>query len=136
MKKIFIILLLVLGLTGCNSVAQKYTEPNLINYDEFMSKIDNKDTFTLLMWQTGCAHCEDFEPKLNNVIKKYNINMYSINMANLDDTQYAKMKNKTFISGTPTMVYIKDGVTQSKKLVGDKTESDIIEFFKDFNIIK
>lgn len=136
MKKIFIIILLILGLTGCTNSGSKYTEPSLIKYDEFMTKIENKETFTLLMWQTGCSHCESFEPRLNNVIKKYDIQMYSINLAELSETEYAKVKNKTFISGTPTTVYIKEGKLQPTRLVGDKSEEQIIEFFKNYDIIK
>lgn len=136
MKKIFIMLILVLGLTGCNLNTPKYTEPSSINYNEFMTKIENEETFTLLMWQTGCSHCETFEPTLNNVIKKYNVKMYSINLADLSEIEYAKVKNKTFILGTPTTVYIKEGKVQPTKLVGDKSEEQVISFLQKYDIIK
>lgn len=134
MKKILIVVLLLLTITGCTN--NSYKEPIKIKYDEYIEKINNKETFALLMWQTGCTHCEVFEPKLNKVIEKYKIKMYSIDLSELDDTEYAKIKNKTFISGTPTTVYFKDGITQPLKLVGNKDEDDIIEFFKEYKIIK
>lgn len=163
MKKILMIMILVLGFTGCTITKntdeekkptnneintksgdekgikaneEKNTKSIDINYDEFSVKVKNKETFALLMWQTGCTHCETFEPKLNKVIKKYNIKMYSMDLSKLDEIEYAKMKNKTFINGTPTMVFLKDGITQSTKLVGNKSEEDIIEFFKEYEVIR
>ena len=82
----------------------------------------------LLLWQTGCGHCETFEPILNNVVDYYNIEVYSLNIGTLTDTEYAKLENKTFVTGTPTTVAFKDGITQSKKLIGSKDEQTVIDF--------
>lgn len=135
MKKVGIIILVTLCILCC-ACGSGYTEPVAITYDEFTTKINNKETFTLLMWQTDCGHCESFEPKLNKVIKKYDILINSINLKDLSETEYAKLKNKTFISGTPTIVHIKDGVVQSTKLVGDKSEDNTIDFLKNYEVIK
>lgn len=140
MKKIFIVVTLVIGLffiTGCNNESDKpkYSEPKEITYEEYTTKITNKDTFAILLWQTGCSHCEEFEPTLNKVIKKYDLEVYSMNIVDFDDTEYAKLKNKTFIGGTPTVVYFKDGVTQPEKIVGSESEEDVINFFKKYGYI-
>ena len=77
MKKVLLVLLVMLSLVGCSKGT--YTEPVEIKYDEFQSKIDNKESFVLFMWQTGCSHCEAFEPTLKEVIKEKDILIYSIN---------------------------------------------------------
>ena len=134
MKKILLTLLIMLSIVGCTKGT--YTEPVEIKYDEFQTKIENKETFVLFIWQTGCSHCESFEPTLEEVIKEKDILIYSINLADLTEEEYAKLENKTFIKGTPTIVYVKDGSVQSTKLVGDKSKADLIEFLKNYEIIK
>ena len=144
MKKIIIMLLSVLLITGCTSeekeifknykvkegitINESITEVKSLTYEEYENKIKNKDSFVLLLWQTGCGHCETFEPILNNVVDYYNIEVYSLNIGTLTDTEYAKLENKTFVTGTPTTVAFKDGITQSKKLIGSKDEQTVIDF--------
>ena len=144
MKKIIIMLLSVLLITGCTSeekeifknykvkegitIDESITEVKSLTYEEYENKIKNKDSFVLLLWQTGCGHCETFEPILNNVVDYYNIEVYSLNIGTLTDTEYAKLENKTFVTGTPTTVAFKDGITQSKKLIGSKDEQTVIDF--------
>lgn len=146
MKKIGLIILSIgiLFFTGCgNSLYDKYKAVNKgnyktyqnITYDEYVKKIDDKDTFILFIWQTGCSHCEDFEPKLNEIIKYYGLEIYGLNLKDLDEEQYAKLKNKTFVTGTPATVYFKDGAYESK-LVGDKSEEEIIKFLVDSNYLE
>lgn len=107
-----------------------------LTFTEYNEKIENKDTFVLFLWQTGCSHCEKFEPVLKRVVNKNELEIYTINLAKLGDSEYSKIQNKTFIKGTPATVYIKDGVTQSTKLVGNKPETQIIDFFKEYKIIE
>jgi predicted bacteriocin transport accessory protein len=106
-----------------------------LTYDEYSKKIENKDSFVILLWQTGCSHCEEFEPKLNKIISHYNLDIYGLNLADLTQEQYAKVKNKTFIQGTPTMVYIKEG-RNSQKLVGSKDDEEVLEFLSDIGYLK
>jgi len=138
MKKVIVILTILLCITGCglSSDKDKYTKTIDISYEKYLKKIENKDEFVLLLWQTGCSHCETFEPKLEEVIREYNVKIYSINLANLTNVEYAKIKNKTFINGTPTTVYIKNGVTDVNKIIGDKDEDSIVKFLKNINYIK
>lgn len=144
MKKAIIMLLAILLITGCaekeNNIFKSYKvvegisvndtvkEPISLTYSEYQNKIQNKDSFVLLLWQTGCGHCETFEPILNRVIDYYDLEIYSLNIATLTDEEYSKLQNKTFVTGTPTTVVFKDGVTQSKKLIGSKDEQTVIDF--------
>ena len=129
MKKLLCLCLIaMLLLTGCIN-GEKYTTTNPISYEEYKEKIDNKESFALLIWRTGCVHCETFEPKLDAVISKYNVKVYSLDISDLSDTEYQKLKNKTFVSGTPTTVIFEKGKTKDK-IVGDKDEEYIIKLFK------
>ena len=147
MKKIILMLISLLIITGCdNSVFKKYEVVNKssekhtttieLTYDEYEAKIKNKDSFVLLMWQTGCSHCISFEPTLNKIISYYNLEIYSINLKNVSDYEYSKIENKTYITGTPTTVVFKDGVTQTKKLIGDRDTETVLEFLTRYNYLK
>lgn len=141
MKKLMLCImscLVLFNLTGCGVSSKyqvtkehrtetKYKETKEITYEEYEQKISNNETFILLLWQTGCSHCETFEPKLNKIIKQYNLEIFSLNLHDLSDKEYSTIKNKTFVSGTPTTVFIQDGKYVSK-VVGDKDEEDIISF--------
>ena len=129
MKKLlslFVVTIICITLTGCT---------RSITYSTFKKNIKNKESMIVEVVQTGCSHCEAFEPKLNKIISYFNLNIYGLNLAELSEEEYAKVKNKTFISGTPTMVYIKEG-RNSQKLVGDKDESEILEFLTKIGYLK
>ena len=42
-----------------------------IKYTSVMEKVENKESFVLLLSQTTCSHCMEFKPKLAEVAKKY-----------------------------------------------------------------
>lgn len=152
MKKIVFMLLTIILVIGCTrkekelfdsykvtdnaKVNDSISEVISITYDEYQNKISNKESFVLLLWQTGCGHCETFEPILNKVVDYYNIEVYSMNIGLLSDEQYSILKNKTFITGTPTTVVFKEGVTQSKKLIGSKDEQTIIDFLVRYDYLE
>lgn len=147
MKKIIpIIIISLLLLTGCtnkkyeltsqgNKSDNVYEETVELTYDQYKEKISNNESFIVLLYQTGCSHCESFEPKVNKIIKEYNLEIYSLNLADLSEKEYAVVKNKTFVTGTPTTVFIKEGKYENK-LVGDKEEEEIFKFLVDSEYLK
>ena len=119
----------------CLNKNSKYKTYTSLSYSEYEEKLNKEDTFLLFLWQTGCSHCEDFEPKLKDVIAEYNLEVYGLNLADLSEDEYAKVKNKTFISGTPTLVYLKNGKNE-EKLVGDKSKQILLDFLTKIGYIK
>ena len=83
MKKLIMILLSIVLVTGCTNtesgilknykvssdtkVSDNLKEPIALSFEEYEQKINNKDSFVLLMWQTGCSHCEEFSPRFRSV---------------------------------------------------------------------
>lgn len=139
-KNIVIILLFLAIIVGViiytTLINKKNGQVIELTYAEYNEKINNNESFVLFMWQTGCSHCETFEPKLKKAVSEKGLEIYSINLENLNETEYAKLKNKTFVNGTPTTIYIEKGVTQTTKLIGDKDTKAIIDFFKNYDLIK
>lgn len=142
-KNILIISIISLFLiTGCgNDLKYKVTKNNGIvesnqknkkkyidiSYDEYKEKISKNESFVLFLYQTGCSHCESFEPKLNNIISTYDLTIYALNLAELSEKEYAIVKNKTFVSGTPTTIFFKEGVKE-ESLTGNKNDEEIFKF--------
>ncbi|MDD3452893.1 MAG: thioredoxin family protein [Bacilli bacterium] len=135
MKKIILIILSCFILTACTNTDYTKAQYEDISYEDFMEKVNNNETFIIFLYQTGCTHCEAFEPKLNEVISNYDLTIYALNLIDLTDEEYAKVENKTFVAGTPTTVYFKEGKKVSK-LVGDKDKEDLIKFLVDANYIE
>lgn len=146
MKRILSLITILFILTGCSSQkyqiakeyrndSEKYKEYTEITYSEYNKKIKNEESFIILLYQTGCSHCESFEPKLNKLIKEFNLEVYALNLANVTDKEYAIIKNKTFISGTPSTIFFKNGKYEDK-LEGNKDKNKIIEFLLEIKYLE
>lgn len=133
MKKVLFILISVLFLSGC---ALGGTKVKNISYDELNTKMTNNETFVLYIGSSECSHCAIVKPLLDKVVKKYDLEVYYINMANVTNDQYNAVKEKTNLQGTPTILAVKNGKSKTtNRLVGETDEEGIINFFKEIGEI-
>ena len=109
-----------------------------IKYDEVVKKIENKDSFILLLSQTTCSHCMDYKPKLARVAKKYKVEVFYLETDLLDKDKHDELNTYFSFSGTPTTVFVIDGEekTAATRINGDATEQKIINKFKSNGFIK
>ena len=54
-----------------------------LNLNELESKLNNQDSFILIITQTGCSHCEAYLPVVQNVSNKYKVDFYVLNRTNI-----------------------------------------------------
>ena len=133
---IVILVIVIVCLLGYKLITknkqEKYDYIKNINISELKEKIDNKDSFILVITQNSCSHCKAFLPVINDVAKTYNITIYDISQTNLSDEDSTYLKNIASISGTPTTVFIVDGVekTTTNRLVGNVPKYRVIEHLK------
>ena len=133
---IVILVIVIICLLGYKLITknkqEKYDYIKNINISELKEKIDNKDSFILVITQDSCSHCKAFLPVINDVAKTYNITIYDISQTNLSDEDATYLKNIASISGTPTTVFIVDGVekTTTNRLVGNVPKYRVIEHLK------
>ncbi len=131
--KFLLIGLFIVILTGCNN-SNTITE---INYSKLEDMIDNKDSFILEIVQTGCSHCEEFSPRFKAVLKTNNLKAYSLNLYNLNNEEREKFsKLTTNVTGTPTVLFFKDGSETSIKINGAVSNEKIEERLKDAGYIE
>mgnify|MGYP003295257158 FL=1 len=144
MKKKFLIFLgiaLSLGAIGAIVYAsitlnkqQKLEDSYLIelSYNELVKKIENKESFVLVYTQTTCSHCIEYKPILKKTLYKNKLYGYEIVIDKLNTEEKAKLKDIANVSGTPTTIFIKDGVeiSTSSRLTGIQTEDKLTNRFK------
>ena len=133
-KKIIIIVVFLLfilaGLLFSGVLENKYLKE--IKYDEVINKINNKESFVLLLSQTTCSHCMEYKPKLAKVAKKYKVLVYYLETDLLDEETYGDLKKHFSFTGTPTTVFVRDGEekTAATRIGGDASVDKIISKFK------
>lgn len=132
-SKLFLVIALALITTGCGN---KYVKE--ISYKEYHKLLDDKESFILEIMKTDCPYCEKLEPKLKEIANKYEIEIKVINTAHLSKKEVDKIYDETGISGTPTIIFYKDGVeeTTASRINGNVSEEKLISKFKDNGIIE
>ena len=129
---LFIVCLVILiGALVANSILSK-SNLKLISYEEIKEKIENDETFVLLISQTTCNNCANFKPKLDKFAKSNGIIVYYIEADKLSEEEQANLNSLISFSSTPTVVFIKDGyeTTAASRIVGDSDTETIVRKFK------
>ncbi len=136
MKKIKSVLLLILLVFLCSSCGSNNFKD--ISYSELNKKLENKETFFFVVVRDGCQHCEAFIPKVEEVLKEYDIKGYKLNYSDLSEKDEEDFTNKYGISSTPTTVFIKDGNETSilQRIEGNVSKEKLIDKLKKNDYIK
>lgn len=108
--KILMVLLLILTVSGCkNSVG--YSK---ISYNDLMKKLENKDSFILMIGSSECPHCDSFKLTLEEINKKYSIDVQYIDILEItDQSNISNLKSHFPYTGTPTTINIVNGVERN-----------------------
>ena len=134
MKKYLLVVLAVLALflTGCGK--KTYTS---LNYVEYLEKLDNKETFPLVIGSDTCSACKLFKGTMESFITEYQVEVYYIDISKLSEDEYNALKSQTSFDGTPTTVFIKDGALTSyyNRIDGAESYSKVVETYKNNNYI-
>lgn len=103
-----------------------------LNYSQLEKKIENKDSFILVITQKQCSHCAEYKPVLKDVLYEYNLKAYEIDQKSLTDKEKAKLKDIASITGTPTTVFIENGseIATATRINGATSKEKIISRFK------
>lgn len=103
-RKIILLLITILFLTGCNTTIKN------ISYQELTNLKKEKRTFILEVMQDGCSHCEEFTPRIESITKKYKLNnIYQLNLSKLTKEELKTFSEEFAITSTPTTCFFKNG---------------------------
>lgn len=103
-----------------------------ISFNELEKKVNNKDTFILVLTQKQCSHCAEYKPVLKEVLYEYDLKAYELDQKTLTKTEKAKLKDIASITGTPTTVFISEGseIATATRIHGAASKGTIISRFK------
>ena len=135
MKKILSIFLLLIILTGCTKEKFKledkyYNNPEFIEIDSTKIKEleKNKESFLVMVYTEGCFSCMDFEEVLTNFTTEYNLQIFRINITDIENTNISGK-----VKYTPSLVIYKEGKVY-KYLNADS--DDDTKYYKDTKNLK
>lgn len=79
----------------------------IIGKDSFKKEIlEHKGLAVVEFFATWCGHCQRFAPTWEALVKEYH---GKVKMAQVDVDKNEDLINEYRISGTPTLIYFKDG---------------------------
>ena len=112
---------------------------NKIDYSQYQDIINGDEKQIVVFAQTGCSHCEEARPVLNDIVKEYNSTINYINITDLSTEDQTSMTKSLDILengfGTPLTI-----VVQNKKVLasleGFESEEAMLNFFKENGFIE
>lgn len=109
-----------------------------LSFEKLEEKINNKESFILVITQTKCSHCAEYKPKLKKTLTKYNITAYEIAEDKLSEKNKTKLKDIANTSVTPVTIFIKNGeeVNTTSRIVGSTSVTKIESRLKAMGYIK
>lgn len=135
MKKIISLLLIALILVGCGSPAK---EINYISSVDAMTKMDNQDSFFMIIGNSTCSACQVYKPVLEELVKNKGADLYYVETdteAAKSDTDYKNVL-KFFeeylndeVKGTPATLYVEDGKVETVE-IGIQKYTDLISWIE------
>ena len=124
-------------------------EKKKVTMDEYVAKTKAEGYNFMYVGRTGCGYCEKYDESIKDLLSKYDIEVYYLDIANLNDGEYEKLTaTDTYFAteqwGTPTTMLYKDGVrinmlsgyVDSASLVEFVTSSFLTQYFVEEGIIK
>lgn len=138
MKKALIFIIIIFSILGItvfvNGQSVKYTE---INYQQLKTKMDNKETFVLLLGSDTCSACANYEVTMQKVMKDTKIEIFYVNLHNLSEEDYSKVYSKFVVKSTPTTIFIKDGeeTTTYNRIIGAADYNTVVDKLKSLGYI-
>lgn len=142
-KKILILVIICLIILIGAFIADRFLAKSYlveIKYDDVIEKLDNKESFVLLISQTTCNHCNTYKPKLKSVAKKHECFIYYIDVDLLDEDKYEDLNKRISFktSGTPLTIFFKNGeeTTVANRIVGAESKEVVENKLKSNGFIK
>lgn len=116
----------------------EYSNIKEINYASFYEKINAKEDFIIILTGKTCSHCRAYKPVLNEVLKKYKLNVYELEVWGLTDMERLQVdKYFSNFRGVPTTAFIKNGEENvDGRLVGEVADEDIVNALQANGFIK
>ena len=130
-KKIIILSVGIL-LCFCMACSKKLTTYTEINYSQYIKKLENKETFPLVIGSSSCSACAIYKGTMETFIKNYQVEVFYIDLSTLSEEDYLSLQAQTSFEGTPTTIFIENGNFTSfyNRIDGSQNLTNVISFFE------
>lgn len=132
MKKFFclIMVMVVFLISGCGS--KKLTTYTEISYQDYVSMMENKESFPLVIGSATCSACSLFKGTMESFISKYQVNVRYIDISKLSEEDYNSLMTEVNFSSTPTTIFVENGKHTSvyQRIVGAESLSNVVSAYK------
>lgn len=114
---------------------------NYIDYDQYKKLLEKGDKELFVFVQTGCSHCENAKPVLEQIAEEYNMTIHVFNISQFEDEQQQKdfTNSLSYYNehewGTPLMLVVENKEVKASK-EGFESKDSYINFFKEQGFIK
>ena len=139
-KKIVILIICLVLLIGGIFIITGLNKGGLekISNKELLTKIENKESFILMVGQTTCSHCLEYRPRLEKILKEYNLVGYYIEFDLLNDSEKEEFNKYITFSSTPVTIFFDKGgeETTATRIVGARDNEYVIAKLKKNGYIK
>lgn len=109
-----------------------------LNFNEFVKKLDNKESFIFIIERESCSACKQYKPILKQVLIEYNLTAYYIDTDSFNEKEVDNLFKKINFSGTPTTIFFEDGEEKANttlRIEGTANKEKIISRLKYFGYI-
>ena len=129
--------IVIIGLLLFKSI-NKYSNITSITPSNLEEKINNKETFIVVITQTGCMHCENYLPEFNRTLKELQLEAYQLNVTGLSNEESTILNKYINFSGTPTTIFYRNGEegTTLTRISGYASSTKIKERLKSLGYIE
>ncbi len=126
---IVIVILVAIGIGVYFLLKNNNTNNYLVelNKNALQEKIDNKDSFILVVSREGCPHCAEYLPVLRKVLENNKVTAYLVDIAKFSKEDRTYLNSIANVSGTPTTLFIEKGEEKSvvNRIVGSTDRRSI-----------
>lgn len=107
-----------------------------IDYSKLKEKLNNKDTFILVLTQPSCSHCINYKPVIENILNENNLIAFEIVTSQLTTDERNELKSIINFQGTPTTVFINNGIeNKENRIIGNVSKSKLESKLDDLGYI-
>ena len=129
-----ICLVIVIGLIVLLNMDNEKDENYFVEleFNQVIEKIENKESFVLVLSQTTCSHCALYKPKIESVANDYKTYVYYLEIDLISASQTEELLEIVHYEGTPTTIFFIDGEekTAATRINGDASIEKIVKKLK------
>ena len=127
MKKLMIMvgtmIVIISSVFITNSIVNKMQYID-VTAEEVKEKIEKNESFVLYVYSPFCSFCKIFTPRINQIIKEQNIDVFA-----LDISKSSNWIEEFSKDGTPNLIIIENGKEKVRQL-GAKEKDETLDYLK------